>query len=444
MITIAQVNLWDKQVGAVSWDNNSAIGYFEYNQDFIQSGLNIAPLMMPINSNYANEPFSFRELLRSTTFHGMPGLLADVLPDRYGNELIDAWLMKNRRLPGSMNPVEKLCFIGKRGMGALEFEPQIPKAGNTSTKIEIKDLIEVSHKLLNNKLDFKTNLSNRDEKALLDILKIGTSAGGARPKAVIAYNEKTKEIRSGQTNVPDGFKHYLIKFDGVSDAQFGTSTDYGRVEMAYYLMAKDAGVQMMDCHLLEENGRAHFMTRRFDRKDDNSKLHYQSLCAMQHMDFNNISMYSYEQVFQTLRMLELPFTQAEQLFTRMVFNVVARNCDDHTKNFGFLMDKDGSWNLSPAFDICYSYRPGSYWVSQQSLSVNGERHDISKQDLIEVASKLDIKKGKAIISLVNEVVQNWDHYAKQVDVKKDLANLISKNLINFEPEKINIKNDLSR
>jgi serine/threonine-protein kinase HipA len=270
--------------------------------------------------------------------------LADVLPDRFGNNLINAWLASNGRPADSMNPVELLCFIGKRGMGALEFEPVTPKASNGATKLELNSLIQMAQEILTGRQQFNTNLSSEETKALNDILKIGTSAGGARAKAVIAFNSDTKEIRSGQADAPVGYTHWLLKFDGVTDQQFGTSSGYGRVEMAYYLMAKEAAIEMTECRLLEENDRAHFMTKRFDREPGNGKLHAQSFCAIAHYDFNEISVFSYEQLFETMRKMVLPYTDAEQLYRRMVFNVMARNCDDHTKNFSFIMDKPGKWN----------------------------------------------------------------------------------------------------
>ena len=263
--------------------------------------------------------FTFKELRDIKTFKGLPGLLADVLPDKYGNALINAWLTRQGRASDSLNPVEMLCFIGNRGIGALEFEPVISKGNETTSKIEISNLIEIAESILTGRKDFSTKLAPNEEKSLLDILKIGSSAGGARAKALIAYNPKTQEVRSGQADAPKGFTQWLIKFDGVTDTQFGASSGYGRVEMAYHLMAIDAGIEMMECRLLEEHGRAHFMTKRFDREPENKKLHLQSFCAMQHYDFNEINLYSYEQLFETMRLLGLPYPQAEELYRRMVF-----------------------------------------------------------------------------------------------------------------------------
>jgi serine/threonine-protein kinase HipA len=428
MITTAFIHLWNKRVGAIAWDTNNRLASFEYDPAFLNHNWNIAPLTMPIQGAFG-KVFSFPELRGTATFKGLPGMLADVLPDRYGNSLINAWLAKNGRPADSMNPIELLCFIGKRGMGALEFEPVLPKSNTSATKIELENLIQVAQKILSGRQDFVTHLSGEEEKALSDVLKMGTSAGGARAKAVITYNERSGEIRSGQADAPKGFTHWLLKFDGISDSQLGTTHGYGRVEMAYYLMALDCGIQMMESRLLEENDRAHFITRRFDRDPVKGKLHVQSFCALRHFDFNEINAYSYEQLFETMRLLRLPYSDAEQLFRRMVFNVLAKNCDDHTKNFSFIMEPDGSWKLSPAFDICYAYRPGSIWVNQHSMSINGKREHITRADLLAAAKNMHIKKANGVIQQINEVVSKWKGYATETKVQPALRNSIAKTLI---------------
>jgi serine/threonine-protein kinase HipA len=429
MITTAYINLWSERVGAVAWDANTKIASFEYDPKFITNNWEVAPLKMPLNQT--NRIFSFPDLVRNTTFKGLPGLLADVLPDKFGNQLISAWLAQNGRPENSLNPVELLCFIGTRGMGALEFEPVNFKSSQTAFTIEMDNLVKISQEVVNNSQDFETNLNQDEQKALLDILKIGTSAGGARPKAIIAYNKKTGVIKSGQAKAPKGFNHWLIKLDGVSDSQFGASTGYGRVEMAYYLMAKACEIDMTKCQLLEENGRAHFMTQRFDREDGDIKHLIQTFCAMQHFDFNNVNSYSYEQLFQTMRLLRLPYPQAEQMFRRMVFNVMARNCDDHTKNFAFRLRKDQDWELAPAYDICHAFRPGSEWVIQHVLSINGKRSNISKEDLLTIAKSMNIKKAKEIIQQISEVVKNWYYFAEETKVEPKLSNAIKSTLITF-------------
>jgi serine/threonine-protein kinase HipA len=428
MITTAFINLWNKRVGAIAWDTATALASFEFEPSFLTNKWDVSPLKMPI-ANAAKRIFSYPELSGTNTFKGLPGLLADVLPDKYGNSLINAWLSRNGRPADSMNPVELLCFIGKRGMGALEFEPIVPKTNNSATKIEIDSLVNIAQQILSGKLDFTTHFSGDEAKALSDILKIGSSAGGARAKAVIAFNPVTKEIRSGQADAPAGFTHWLLKFDGVADQQLGTSSGYGRIEMAYHLMAKEAQIEMTECRLLEENGRAHFMTKRFDREPGKGKIHIQSFCAMTHYDFNEVNAFSYEQLFETMRSLLLPYAEAEQLFRRMVFNVMARNCDDHTKNFSFSMNKTGKWKLAPAFDLCHAYRPGSLWVSRHALSINGKRENITRHDLLEVAKNMNIKKADTIINQVKEVISRWNDFATQTNVKADLRDAVSKTLL---------------
>lgn len=423
---MAEIKIWGRFVGAVRWDEAEQLGYFQYDKDFIRNGWELSPIKMPLSNG--SRIYSFPELRKGRdetedTFKGLPGLLADVLPDKYGNKLINTWLAKQGRPENSMNPVEKLCFIGARGMGALEFEPTQITKGTKAFTIELGSLVEVAQKMLNERESFLTNLNKDEEKAMMEILKIGTSAGGARPKAVIAYHPKTKEVRSGQGSVPKGFEHWLLKIDGVSGEQFGESSGWGRVEFAYYLMAQDCGIEMSECQLLEENGRAHFMTKRFDR-EANIKHHIQSWCGIQHNNFNDMYGYSYEQLFQTMRQLRLSYPEAEQMFRRMVFNVLATNYDDHTKNFSFILRKDEKWRLSPAYDLCFSYDPTNHWVSQQTLSVNGKRLGITKEDLLTIAKENNIKKATRIIDDINAVISSWSKYAKQVEVRDDLKNTI--------------------
>jgi serine/threonine-protein kinase HipA len=431
MVDYAYVNIWGALAGVVTWDAARQLAAFQFDKKFLDKEWNIAPVKMPV-SNGARI-YRFPDLLPSKevvvdTFKGLPGLLADSLPDKYGNHLIEAWLAQNGRPPGSMNPVEKLCFIGGRGIGALEFEPaQLPANKNTFA-VEIKSLVDIAQKIMSQRKSFEINLSASDKQAMKEILRIGTSAGGARPKAVIAYNRKTKEVRSGQTRVPKGFEHWLIKLDGASDTQFGESHGYGRVEYAYHLMAKECGIEMTECELLEENGRAHFMTKRFDRQGNNTKHHVQTLCAIQHYDYNNIYGYSYEQVFQTMRLLRLKYPEAEQMFRRMVFNVLATNCDDHTKNFSFCLKQGREWELAPAYDVCYSYDPENIWVNQQTLSINGKHRDITKEDLMTIATANNIKKGNKIIEEINAVVKKWKDFAGRAEVRKELSQTIQNNL----------------
>jgi serine/threonine-protein kinase HipA len=387
---------------------------------------------MPLGSSQMI--FSFPELRKERfatydTFRGLPGMLADVLPDRFGNQLINRWLAGMGRPQDSMNPVEMLLFLGSRGMGALEFEPSSLKENKNTFPIELESLVQIAKIMMDKRSMFQTNIIKYEEKAVIDILKIGTSAGGARPKALIAYNEKNGEIRSGQTKAPEGFEHWLIKLDGVSDVQVGESKGYGRVEMAYYLMAIDCGIEMMPSTLLEENNRAHFMTKRFDRIGRDTKHHIQTFCAMQHFDFNLVTSFSYEQLFQTMRELRLSYEEIEQMYRRMVFNVLSRNCDDHTKNFSFMMEKGQGWKLAPAYDICHAYRPDSAWVSQHALSINHKRTNITREDLLLLAQAVNCKKAPTIINEINAVVTNWKKYASITGVQKKLREAIAQTLI---------------
>lgn len=428
MFTTALVNIWGKRIGAVAWDSNTNVSSFEFEPEFLKNEWDVSPLKMPIESA-SGKIFSFPELRGTNTFKGLPGLLADTLPDRYGNTLINAWLAQRGRPVDSMNPVEMLCFTGKRGMGALEFEPVTVGASENASDIEISGLIDIAQQILTGRQDFEADIAQDGEKALLDILKIGSSAGGARAKALIAFNQQTQQVKSGQADAPEGFSHWLLKFDGVTDSQLGTATGYGRVEMAYHLMATDCEIEMTECQLLDENGRSHFMTKRFDRPGGNEKLHIKSLCGMAHYDFQDVTSYSYEQVFQVMRTLRMPYPEAEQLYRRMVFNVMARNCDDRTKNFGFLMGQEGVWKLSPAYDICHAYRPGSAWVSQHALSVNGKRNGITREDLLSVAKQMNIKKAETIVNQVKEAVGNWYDYAEKVNVESSLKEAIGRTLL---------------
>ena len=422
MINNAFINIWDKRVGAIAWNADTGLATFQYDKDFLKLGIDLSPILMPISQG--ENLFTFQENRGNATFKGLPGLLADILPDKYGNALINTWLVRQGRPTNSLNPVETLCFIRERGMGALEFEPVQPKTNNLSTKLEMGSLVDIAQEILSGRKDFTTNLIESEEKALFDMLKIGSSAGGARAKALIVYNEKTGEVRSGQAGAPKGFEHWLIKFDGVTDAQFGATIGYGRVEMAYHQMAIDAGIHMMECRLLEENGRAHFMTKRFDRVPGKQKIHVQTFCAMRHFDFNEVNVYSYEELFETMRMLGLSYPEAQELFRRMVFNVMSRNCDDHTKNFAFVMNESGNWHLSPAYDVCHAYRPGSDWVSQHALSINGKRKNNTREDLLTVGKQMNIKNTEEIIDRVSSVISKWSDYATAVNVDDQLRDAI--------------------
>ena len=423
MVTLAYVNIWGHRAGIVMWNENTQSAVFEYDPTFERLGLDLSPLLMPLNPH---TPHQFTSISRET-FMGLPGLLADALPDAYGKALLDRWLATIGRT--FANPVERLCYQGKRSMGALEFEPAQDTFLEKDTKIEIDSLVEVAREALNQKAELDTNLSQDRKVALMNIIKVGTSAGGQRAKAVIAFNEKTQDVRSGQIDAPEGYEHWLLKLDGVTNHELGDPKFYGLIEYAYYLMAKDAGIDMMPCRILAENGRSHFMTKRFDRIGGREKLHMQTLCGIAHYDYKMLRAYSYEQAFQVMRQMRLPYIQAEEMFRRMVFNVVARNQDDHTKNISFLMDKNGIWRLSPAYDVSWSYNPKGMWTSQHQMSINNKWTDITMDDLLTVASAMSIKKPRVIIEKVIDVVAHWPDYAIPLEIPSETVAIINSTLI---------------
>jgi len=362
------------------------------------------------------------------TFKGLPGLLADSLPDRYGNNLIDEWLSIRGKSQEDFSIVERLCYIGKRGMGALEFEPAILGTEDKSVLIQIEELVDIAGQVLNKRKSMNLRPDNKYKNVVKEIIRVGTSAGGARAKAVIAVNDKTKKIRSGQVEAPKGFEHWILKFDGVADEQLGKTDGFGRVEYAYNKMAANAGVNMAECRLLEENGRAHFMTRRFDRISGNEKIHMQTLCAIAHFDYNDPDSYSYEQLYQVMRKMKLSYADAAQMFARIVFNIAACNCDDHTKNISFLLRQNQQWRLAPAYDVIYSYNPQGLWTKRHQMSVNKKRENIDYKDLLAIANENNIKAPKEIVDRVLEAVSHWKKYAKDAGVQKEKINGINRNL----------------
>ncbi len=416
-MTVAEVQLWGRTIGAVSLEDGGTIAAFQYDPAFAKSGIEISPITMPLSDRV----YAFPELPQRT-FHGLPGLLADSLPDRFGNALIDAWLATQGRTSESFNAVERLCYTGSRGMGALEFLPAIGPKPQRAKKIEIDALVKLASEVLTHRRILKATFASEKRKAALsDILRVGTSAGGARAKAIIAWNREMNEVRSGQIEAGTGFDYWLLKFDGVTgnqDRELEDPKGYGAIEYAYYLMAKAAGVNMSECRLLEEGGRRHFMTRRFDRLDGGEKLHMQSLCALAHFDFNSAGAYSYEQALLTIRQLNLPMAAVEEQFRRMTFNIIARNQDDHVKNIAFLMDKAGHWSLTPAFDVSYSYNPSGDWTATHQMTMNGKRDGFTLADFRTCAKNALLKRGRAeaIVEEVRVAVAKWSHYAEQAQV----------------------------
>ncbi|MBS2007242.1 MAG: type II toxin-antitoxin system HipA family toxin [Cyanobacteria bacterium SZAS TMP-1] len=419
-VSVAEVKLWGTVVGAVSWDPERECAYFQYQSQFAKSGVQVAPLMMPLSQAIYSFP-----ALEKNTFHGLPGMLADSLPDKFGNAVINAWLAQLGRPTNSMNPVERLCYIGSRGMGALEFVPATGPRTKQASALHVEELVALAGEILRKRDRFKVSLQDKHKTAVLgEILKIGTSAGGARPKAIISWNATTNEVRSGQVDAEPGFTHWLLKFDGVSaseDKGFEQPKGYGLIEYVYYKMALNAGIRMSECRILEENGRHHFMAQRFDRTPSGEKLHMQSLGAMAHFDFNRPAGYSYEQAFAVLRSLALPMADIEQLFRRMTFNIIARNQDDHVKNIAFLMDKSGSWCLSPAYDMTYAYDSGNVWMARHQMSLNGKRDNFVLDDFEICARTISLKRGLArtIVRQVQESVLDWRRTARDVGLPEE-------------------------
>lgn len=415
-MTIAEVRLWGTTIGAVSQEAADAVAAFEFAPDFATRGIPVAPIAMPLS----RQVYRFPQLGRDA-FQGLPGLLADALPDRYGNAVIDAWLAARGREPGSFSAVERLCYVGRRAMGALEFLPSTGPA-DAASPLDVGALVELASEVLTDRAALVESLrAGHEAEALREILRVGTSAGGARPKAVIAWDPTSNEVRSGQVDVPPGFEHWLLKFDGVrgsGDRGLHDPAGFGAIELAYARMAQAAGIEMSACRLLEEHGRRHFMTRRFDRTAAGGKVHMQSLAALAHLDYNEPAAHAYEQAFLVMRRLGLPADALAQEFRRMVFNVVARNQDDHVKNIAFLMDRRGTWSLSPAFDVTYAYDPENRWMRAHQMSINGKRDAFTVDDLRAAGRAASLPRGAAtrILREVTDVVRDWPTFAADVQV----------------------------
>jgi serine/threonine-protein kinase HipA len=420
MTTTAEVRLWGTTIGAVTFSDGDPYASFEYEPSFRQSGIQVSPITMPLSS----EVFRFPEL-SVQSFHGLPGLLSDSLPDKFGNALIDVWLAGQGRTPESFNAVERLCYTGTRGMGALEFQPVLSGSPDYNERLHVDALAELASKVIQSRGKLAASLHPEDEtkeaKALAQIIQVGTSAGGARAKAVIAWNPQTNEIRSGQVQTEKGFEYWLIKFDGVrgnGDKELSDPSGYGRIEYAYYRMAQQAGIEMSECRLLEENGRHHFMTKRFDRTSGGGKIHMQTLGALAHYDFNQAGAHSYEQVFGIMNRLGLDGRAGVQFFRRMAFNILAVNNDDHVKNISFLMNRTGRWSLAPAYDITFSWNPGGLWTGMHQMSMNGKRELFTEEDFFECGKAAFLKRMQVqdILTEVHEAVSQWPSFAEQAQV----------------------------
>lgn len=436
-MTVAEVRMWGRTIGAVALSESLEVASFQYDPAFVRSGIAVAPLMMPPS----NRVYSFPALDRGT-FHGLPGLLADSLPDKFGNALIDSWLVSQGRSGGSFSAVERLCYTGDRGMGALEYVPLLGPTGDSSESLSVAALVQLASAVLHQRQGLQTSIEESavPADAMRSILRVGTSAGGARAKAVIAWNPSTNEVRSGQVRAGEGFSYWLLKFDGVSgnsDKELDDPQGFGAIEFAYAQMARAAGIQMTECRLLEENGRRHFMTKRFDRTESGGKLHMQSLGAIAHFDFNMAGAYSYEQALVVARRLDLPMAAIEEQFRRMVFNVMSRNQDDHVKNIAYLMDQRGNWALSPAFDITYSYNPVGMWTSQHQMSINGKRDNFAVADFEACAQNSSMKRGRArsIYGEVCAAVERWPEFAEESGVTSVWIAEIDRNLRRELPDR---------
>ncbi len=423
MVDVAQVKMFGKTVGYVNWDPQYGVARFEYDSEFVRSGIQPSPILMPAREGRI---YSFRDLSQDT-FKGLPGMLADSLPDTYGRALFDKWLSLTGRTSG--NTIESLCYMGKRCMGALEFEPAIEGANQPEQKIELDSLVSVAREALSEKESFQTNISDDQKSAIAEILRLGTSAGGQRAKAIIAYNQETGDVRSGQVDAPKGYDYYLIKLDGVSATAGLKETDnYGRLEYSFAQLVRACGIDMTECSLIEENGRAHFLTKRFDRVAG-EKVHMQTLCGIAHYDYRVLRGYSYEQAFNVMRGLRLSYQEAQEMFRRVVFNVIVRNQDDHTKNISFLMDKQGKWRLSPSYDMGYAYNPAGAWTSAHQMSVNGKYDDITRTDLMELAARNNIRNAGQIINEIGDTCAGWAQIAKECDVPQKMIDKILPNML---------------
>ncbi|MBZ9782760.1 type II toxin-antitoxin system HipA family toxin [Pseudomonas sp. REP124] len=423
MIT-AKVYLYEMFVGGLLWDENTQLGLFEYDPEFVRTGIEISPIHMPLA---ANQTYAFPSLNRDT-YKGLPAILADSLPDDFGNALIDAWLAKEGRDKSTFTPVERVLYQGARAMGGLEYQPALDGAAKASERFQIDALVELASEVLSQRESLAERLAKHDpdvdDDALQRLIQVGTSAGGARAKAVITMNA-AGEIRSGQVKAPKGFTYWLLKFDVAKNTDvLADSQGYGRIEYAYSLMAKEAGITMNPCELLQEGGRAHFLTKRFDRTDDGDKIHMATLCALDHADYKQPGGYSYEQAFGVMRELGLSRKEAVEFYRRMVFNLVARNQDDHTKNTSFLMDQEGTWSLSPAYDISWSYLPGNFWVETHQMTVNGKRDKFELADLEAVARQVRGIDAHAIIKEVCTAVKRWRPIAEAAGVAPRMINEI--------------------
>jgi serine/threonine-protein kinase HipA len=425
-VSVIEVWVWGRFAGAVALDPSLGYYAFEYDPTWKRTGVELSPFHMSLRESRSIYVFP---TLPEATYFRLPALLADALPDDFGNALIDAWMAQRGIVKSSVTVLDRLAYMGKRGMGALEFRPARGAHKESSAPVEMQELVEEARRLVQGTF----SVDHEAKAALANIIKVGTSAGGARAKAVIAWNPATDEVRSGQFDAAPGFEHWLLKFDGVGkDEELGTGEGYGRIEFAYYLMATAAGIRMSDSRLLEENGRAHFMTKRFDREVIGGKTlkhHIQTLCAINHLDFRQRGTHDYSQLFMTASELGLDDDALSQIFRRMAFNVMGRNCDDHTKNFGFILRQEQPWNLSPAYDVTHAYNPMGEWTYQHLMSVNQKFKDISKADLLEVASRFSVRRPENVLSDVRSAIDSWSQFARRANLSPSLQKRVANDLL---------------
>lgn len=424
MITACEVYLWGTRIGVIYQDNHLSPGRFEYDKKFLNSGIELSPFMMPLSGRI----YSFPELVRLEAFHGLPGLFADSLPDKFGNAVIEQWLISHGRSISSFSAIERLCYTGKRGMGALEYVPATETAASDED-IDVTDMVELATEVL---ADKEQSVLDQNKAAVAQLIEIGSSAGGARAKAVISWNPITGIIKSGQVKAGEGFEQWIIKFDGVSkngDHGLVDKKQYSLIEYAYYLMALDSGIDMMECRIFSKDGFDHFMTRRFDRKDG-KKIHVQTLAAIKHIDYNQIGAYSYEAYAECARKLGIGKEGIKQLFRRMVFNVLSANCDDHVKNFAFQMDRQGKWSLSPAYDLTFAYNPNNKWISEHQMLINNKSSRITDKDMIQSGIQMGLTReySVSVVEEIRHVVNNWYEYAKKAGISERRSEEISQGI----------------
>jgi serine/threonine-protein kinase HipA len=419
-VEVVEVRAWGNRVGAVALDQATGYYVFEYARDWQARGIELAPTTMPLGTSHYVFP-----TLAVATFQRLPAMLADALPDTFGNALITAYLVNEGVSTSAITPLDRLAYLATRGLGALEFRPSRGPQTRKSTAIDLSELVLAARDGVDGAFDEEEHITQ----SVRHLISVGTSAGGARAKAVVAWNQATGEVRSGQVPADLGFQQWLLKLDGVGpDLDLGESSDYGRIEFAYSLMAKAAGIEMTECRLLEEGARAHFMTKRFDRTDEGSKIHTQSLCALAHLDFRLVGAHDYAQLFEIVEQLGLGRGERAEVFRRMVFNVAAANCDDHTKNFSFLLRPAGKWELAPAYDITHAHNPKSRWTAQHLMSVNGRTSEITRKDLAAVGDRFEVPEATSIIGQVIDVVDSWTELADRARLGRSVVQDVGRDI----------------